>query len=100
MRRAVKAYLYLGLAVAMVVASSQVNLVVNDPKTIKLAKTAYVYNGKVQKPAVTVKTGDGKTLSKSNYKVTYSKGCKAVGTYTATITFTGNYSGTVPRHLR
>lgn len=39
MRRAVKAYLSLGLAVETVVASSQVNLVVNDPKTIKLAKS-------------------------------------------------------------
>ena len=67
------------------------------PKTIKLGKTSYVYSGKVKKPAVTIKTDGGKTLSKSNYTVKYSKGCKSVGTYKVTITFTGNYTGTVTK---
>ena len=67
------------------------------PKTIKLGKTSYVYNGKAQKPAITIQTSDGKTLSKSNYKVKYSTGCKTVGTYKVTITFTGNYTGTVTK---
>lgn len=65
------------------------------PKTIKLAKTAYTYNGKVQKPAVTVKDSQGNTLKKDkDYTVKYESGCKATGKYTVTITFKGNYSGT------
>lgn len=65
------------------------------PKTIKLAKTAYTYNGKVQKPAVTVKDSKGNTLKKDkDYTVKYESGCKAAGKYNITVTFKGNYSGT------
>lgn len=65
------------------------------PKTISLSKTAFTYNGKVQKPTVTVKDSKGKVIAASNYTVTYSnKSSKKVGEYTVTITFKGNYSGT------
>lgn len=67
------------------------------PKTITLSKTSYVYNGKVQKPKVTVKGSNGKVISSSNYTVTYAKGRKNVGKYTVTIKFKGNYSGTVKK---
>ena len=60
---------------------------------VTLSKTAYVYNGKAQKPGVTVKTGD-KKLSSSNYSVTYASGRKNAGTYKVTIKMKGNYSGT------
>lgn len=60
---------------------------------VTLSKTAYVYNGKAQKPGVTVKTG-GKKLSSSNYSVTYASGRKNVGTYKVTVKMNGNYSGT------
>lgn len=57
-----------------------------------LAKTVYTWNGKAQKPAVTVK--DGKTkLASSNYTVTYASGCKNVGTYKVNVKLKGNYSG-------
>ena len=60
--------------------------------TVTLSKTSFTYNGKVQKPKVTVK--DGKTtLPTSQYTVSWSKGLKNVGTYTATVTLKGNYSG-------
>ena len=61
---------------------------------IKLSKTAYTYNGKVQKPSVTVKNSKGKTLKKgTDYTVSYSSGCKNVGRYTVKVTLKGNYSG-------
>ena len=63
--------------------------------TIKLNKTAYTYNGKVQKPSVTVKDSKGKTLKNgTDYTVTYPKGMKNVGKYTVKVTLKGNYSGT------
>ena len=61
---------------------------------IKLSKTAYTYNGKVQKPSVTVKDSKGKTLKNgTDYTVTYPKGMKNVGKYTVKVTLKGNYSG-------
>lgn len=62
---------------------------------VKLSKSSYTYNGKVKKPTVTVKDSKGKTIAKSNYTVTYSSGCKKVGTYKVTVKFKGKYKGTV-----
>ena len=65
------------------------------PKSIKLSKTSYTYNGKVQTPSVTVKDSKGNTLKKNtDYTVKYESGRKAAGTYTVAITFNGKYSGT------
>ena len=62
---------------------------------IKLNKTAYTYNGKVQKPSVTVKDSKGKALKNgTDYKISYPKGMKNVGKYTVKVTLKGNYSGT------
>ncbi|MBR2279181.1 MAG: leucine-rich repeat protein [Eubacterium sp.] len=61
------------------------------PKTIKLSKTSYVYDGKAKKPGVTVKGADGKTVAAKNYKVTYSKGRKNIGKHTVTVKFKGEY---------
>ncbi len=61
---------------------------------IKLSKTAYTYNGKVQKPSVTVKDSKGKALKNgTDYTVSYPKGMKNVGKYTVKVTLKGNYSG-------
>ena len=61
---------------------------------IKLSKTAYTYNGKVQKPSVTVKDSKGKALKNgTDYKISYPKGMKNVGKYTVKVTLKGNYSG-------
>lgn len=61
---------------------------------VSLSKTSYTYNGKVQKPTVTVKDSAGNTIASSNYTVKYASGCKNAGTYKVTVTFKGNYSGT------
>ncbi len=65
------------------------------PKSIKLSKTSYTYNGKVQTPSVSVKDSKGNTLKKdTDYTVKYESGRKAAGAYTVTITFKGKYIGT------
>lgn len=71
--------------------------VIPYPKTVALSKTAFTYNGKTQKPTVTVTGSDGQKIASSNYSVAYSSGQKNVGRYTVTITFKGNYSGTIKK---
>lgn len=65
------------------------------PKTIKLSKTSYTYNGKAQTPSVSIKDYKGNTLKKdTDYTVKYASGRKSTGKYSVTITFKGKYSGT------
>ena len=61
---------------------------------ISLSKTSYTYNGKAQKPTVTVKNANGTKLTTSSYTVTYASGRKNPGTYKVTIKMKGNYTGT------
>ena len=62
---------------------------------VKLSKKSFTYNGKVQKPSVTVKDSKGKALKNgTDYTVSYPKGMKNVGKYTVKVTLKGNYSGT------
>jgi len=69
--------------------------VIPKASNIKLSKTAYTYNGKVQRPGVTVKNSKGKALKNgTDYTVSYPKGMKNVGKYTVKVTLKGNYSGT------
>ena len=63
------------------------------PKTIKLKTTSYTYNGKARKPEIIAIDSKGKTISSSNYTVSY-KDNKNVGIATAIIKFKGNYEGT------
>lgn len=60
--------------------------------SVTLSKKEYFFNGKVQKPSVTVKADETKLAAK-NYTVTYDKGLKNVGTYKVTVKLKGNYSG-------
>ena len=62
--------------------------------SIKLSATTYTYNGKVQKPTVTVKNSKGTTLKNgTDYMVSYSSGCTNTGKYAVKVTFKGNYTG-------
>ncbi|MGN0468229.1 MAG: leucine-rich repeat protein [Acutalibacteraceae bacterium] len=62
--------------------------------SVNLSKTSFTYNGKVQKPTVTVKNSKGTALKNgTDYTVSYSSGCKNTGKYAVKITFKGNYSG-------
>ncbi|MGN0528156.1 MAG: GH25 family lysozyme [Eubacterium sp.] len=68
--------------------------VIYKASSIKLEATTLTYNGKVRTPRVYIKDSKGKTISSSNYTVTYASGRKNVGKYAVKITFKGNYSGT------
>jgi hypothetical protein len=73
---------------------------VKAPAKISLAASAYVYDGKSKKPAVTVKDSEGKKISSSNYTVTYSDN-KKVGTASVTVTFDGKqYQGTLTKTFK
>ncbi|MBR3785886.1 MAG: hypothetical protein IKJ77_05730 [Firmicutes bacterium] len=62
---------------------------------VKLKVASYAYNGKVKNPTVIVKDSKGKTIAKSNYKITKPTGRKAIGKYTYIIKFKGTkYTGT------
>lgn len=62
---------------------------------VLLSKTAFTYNGKVQKPVI--ETIDGKKLEEGkDYTLKWSDATsKKVGSYTLTITGKGDYTGTV-----
>lgn len=64
--------------------------------TVTLAYSTVTYNGKDQKPAVTVKDAQGKVVAAANYTVAY-KNNRNAGTATVTVTFKGDYTGTVTR---
>ena len=63
------------------------------PKTFALSRTSFVYNGKPQNPALTIKDTKGNVIAASNYTVAYSNNTN-VGTAKAKVTFKGRYSGT------
>lgn len=64
------------------------------PKTFTLSATNYIYDGKAKTPTVTVKDSVGKTLKNgTDYTVSYFGGRTAIGKYTVTVNFKGNYSG-------
>ncbi len=65
-----------------------------DELEIALAKDVFEYDGKGKSPAVTVKTSDGTALVEGkDYAVKYNGTYKAVGNYTVTVEFKGEYSG-------
>lgn len=63
-------------------------------KTVTLNTKSFVYDGRENKPSVTVKDDKGKTVNNKNYTVTY-KNNKAIGKANVTVTFKGDYSGKV-----
>ena len=63
--------------------------------TAKLNKTTFAYNGKTQKPVVTVKSSAGKTLKQGkDFTVIYIGDCKNPGKYKVIINYKNNYTGT------
>ncbi len=69
--------------------------VIYAAKYIKLSKATFTYNGKTQKPTVTLMDSKKKKLKNgTDYTLTYSGGCKDVGKYKVTAVFKGKYKGT------
>ena len=75
------------------VCGAKTTTTIYKPKTFKLSKTTYTYDKKAKKPKVTIKDSKGKTISSSNYTVSYSNN-KKVGTAKVKIKFKKNYKGT------
>ena len=74
-------------------------------KTVKLTKTAFTYNGKIQYPTasqVQVKDAEGKTISGTCFTVSRVKSTdgKKVGQHAVKITFKGNYEGSFTRYYQ
>lgn len=63
--------------------------------TVTLSSTSFSYTGATQKPEVTVKDGDSKTLVLNTDYTLVNDGGIANGTYTVTITGQGNYKDVV-----
>ncbi|MBE6000666.1 MAG: hypothetical protein E7239_04650 [Sarcina sp.] len=63
---------------------------------VTLASDTYTYNGRSQKPAVTVKHGGKKLVPGTDYSVTYSDNVHA-GTASVKVSGKGNYKGTVTK---
>ena len=59
-------------------------------------KASYTYNGKAQKPSVTVKLGSDKLKKDTDYTLSYKNNKKA-GKASIEIKGIGNYSGTVTK---
>lgn len=65
-----------------------------DCPRIAWGKTDFSYDGKVKALSVTVQDTKGKVLKAgTDYQISYSEGRKNPGIYTATVVFSGNYSG-------
>lgn len=63
--------------------------------SICLSKTSHIYNGKIQKPTLVVKDSSNKTISSKYYNIKWSNSSsKNIASYTATVTFKENYTGT------
>ncbi len=67
---------------------------INAPKTIKLSKARYIYDGKSKKPVVNVIDNKGQVISGDFYKISYQNN-KKIGKATVTVRFQGNYTGTL-----
>ncbi len=63
------------------------------PQTIALSSSKFIFNGKVQRPTVSVKDSRGSLINPENYIVSYPSGCTNAGTYDVVIKFKGNYAG-------
>ena len=69
---------------------------ISAPQKIVLSRTAYTYSGKAKNPTITVKDAAGKTISSSNYTVSYATTRKSIGTHKVTVTFKGSkYEGSL-----
>jgi lipopolysaccharide export LptBFGC system permease protein LptF len=88
------------MAVVMMFAGTViVSQAASSPEKVSIVKTSIKattvkYNGKNQKPVITVKYGNALLEAGTDYKVTYAKTYKNAGTYTVKVTGKGRFDGT------
>lgn len=73
--------------------------IIEQLKKISLSSASLTYNGKVQHPAVKVTDVKNQIVDPSNYKVTYSRGCKDIGTYWVEVSFKNPYDECVTEYF-
>ena len=67
---------------------------ISSEVTLEVGQYDNIYSGTAKEPVITVKLGDETLTLETDYEVEYSNNVY-VGTATATVTFKGNYTGTV-----
>lgn len=66
-------------------------LEIKYPKTVTLSDKQFTYDGKTKTPMITVTDSSGKVIDPKHYTVSMPEERSAVGKYTCTIQFKGNY---------
>ena len=65
--------------------------------TVTLSQKAFVYDGSVKQPSLSVEVNSTKITTSADkpayYTATYAKGCKKAGVYTIKVSLKGNFSG-------
>ena len=69
------------------------------PKKVALSYSVYTYSGNAKQPRVAITDSKGNKISSKNYTVKYSNN-KKVGTAKVTVTFKGNYSGSLSKTFK
>ncbi len=69
---------------------------ISPPKKMTLSKTKLTYNGKYQRPSITVYDAVGEIIPSSYYTASYT-GNKNVGTASVTVKFRSPYSGSLKK---
>ena len=69
------------------------------PKSIRLSADSFVYTGKAITPKIKVVDSNGKTIDLKYYSVKYANN-KKLGTAKITVTFKGDYAGTLSKKFR
>jgi hypothetical protein len=77
---------------------SETDNVTGAPENVTLSFTTAVYTGKNIKPTVTVMDTTGSVISSDSYSVTF-KNNKNVGVATASVNFSGDYSGSISENF-
>ena len=68
--------------------------VIPKASNVSVQYSAYAYSGKVKSLKIIVRDSKGKDIASSNYTLSWSNASpKAIGNYTVTVKFKGNYSG-------
>ena len=67
--------------------------VIERTPVIELSQNSFVYNGKIQKPELTIKVED-EIINVENYTVEYIGDCLNVGTHQIIVSLKGKYAGT------
>lgn len=82
-----------------IICGRQKNFIIFAPKTASLSQSALIYNGNAQTVNITVMDSLGRIIPACNYSVVFSDN-QNVGKAVVTVTFQGNYTGSLKKSFR